>query len=103
MEQVQHEEQVRDSRLRAEIQSEARERRLFLENVERAKGEKGMEAKRARKKGVRGDDGDELDGEALERVGRERTFRQNKVKERDKGLESYDQQEDVKRVLSKIF
>ena len=103
MEQVRHEEQVREGRLRAAIQQEARERNLFLENVERAKGEKGMEAKRAKKKVGVEEGGKDPEEEVQEKTRRERTFRQNKVKERDKDLASYDQREEVKRVLSKIF
>lgn len=84
-----------EGRLRAEIQQEARERRAFMENVESAKMERGMETKKRTKKRAEGVE----EGKA----GGERIFWQKRVKERDKEAKGIDQQDEVKRVLSKIF
>jgi ESF2/ABP1 family protein len=76
MEQVQNEERIREGRLRAEIQQEAKERKAFLENVERAKQERGMEAKRKKKFDAEGFD-ESVPYEEQNR--QERTFKQNRV------------------------
>ena len=97
MEQVQDEERIRQGRLRVEILQEAKERRAFLENVEKDKKEKTREMKRRRK----------LDGEGAvgidSRVEDQRPiWTQNKVKQRDKNTVA-EPADDVKRILSKIF
>ena len=117
MEQVQDEERIREGRLRAEIQREARERKDFLSNVGIAKRERGMEAKRKKRK-LNPDDAagqaESVEQEAREGLDRdakedqharkvERRFRQNEVREKDMTGHAKGQPEDVKRVLSKIF
>jgi ESF2/ABP1 family protein len=114
MAQVQDEERVREGRLRAEIQREGRERKAFLGNVEAAKREMGMEAKRKKKeeKGmVEGENNKkaELEVAVASEEGKpsskkvfERRFRQNEI--RTKGSQGVlEQPDEVKRVLSKIF
>ena len=115
MEQVQGEERIREGRLRAEIQKEARERKAFLSNVELAKRERGMEAKRKRKK-LNVDEkaeGEEVadqevveglnDAGNQERRKFERRFRQNEVFDKSRASHATEQSDDVRRVLSKIF
>ena len=114
MEQVQSEERIREGRLRAEIQKEARERKAFLGNVEIAKRERGKEAKQKKRKlgldGQARQDATEplfpegQEGEELQdRSKFERRFRQNEVHEKMNASRQKEQPEDVKRVLSKIF
>ena len=115
MEQVQGEERMREGRMRAELQKEMRERKLFLANAERSKIENGMEAKRRQKEvrslgsgqeeraviGVAQEPADEENGK---RKRHERTFRQNEVMMKDIDIKSnLDQPEHVRRVLNKIF
>lgn len=97
MEQVQDEERIRQGRLRVEIQQEAKERKAFLENVEKDKKEKTREAKRRRKL-----DGGEIAGDDLKAEDLRPIWTQNKVKQSDK-KRTAEPLDDVKRVLSKIF
>ena len=115
MEQVQGEERMREGRMRAELQKEMRERKIFLANVERSKRENGMETKR-KKKEVRSMGSEEegkvvtgvahaLADEKIEkRKKHERTFRQNEVMMKDTDTKNkVEQPEHVRRVLNKIF
>ena len=115
MEQVQGEERMREGRMRAELQKEMRERKVFLADVERSKRENGMEAKR-KKKEVRSL-GSKEEEKAVTRVARptadqksgkrtkhELMFRQNEVVMKDVNTKSnVEQPEHVRRVLNKIF
>jgi ESF2/ABP1 family protein len=117
MEQVQAEEKMREGRLRAEIQRDVRERKAFLRNVELAKRDRGMNAKR--KSRLSNADADEEGlgkaGHGIQRaeavagveVGKkgkfERSFRQNEVKVRGGHSPDPEQQDDAMRVLGKIF
>ena len=100
MTQVQEEERAREDRLRAEIKQESRERTAFLENLDRAKQERGMEKKRKQKSVAQ--DLESNNPAADQKPRFEQAFRQNKVKERDKTLRAAPEDE-VRRVLSKIF
>ena len=115
MEQVQGERRAREGRLRAEIQRETRERKAFMGNVEAAKRERGMEAKRKKRDGeLEVEDGDREQGAIQDPSGLEMSaaghgkhrsemrFRQNEVKTK-RVLDQKQQQDDVQRVLSKIF
>ena len=99
MEQVQDEERIREGRLRAEIQQEAKERRAFMENVERDKKEKTREAKR--KKRLDGS-GERATIHTTENEEERPMWTQNKVKLKEKRA-TIDTPDDVVRVLSKIF
>ena len=114
MEQVQGEERMREGRMRAELQKEMRERKVFLGNVEMAKKEAGMEAKRKTKeerKVIDGGNGPRAgvdNAEPVKDTGKrrkhERRFRQSEVRVRDTdGKSGAEQPEHVTRVLSKIF
>lgn len=100
MAQVQEEERARESRLRAEINQESRERKAFLENLDRAKQERGMEKKRKQKSHSQDLSSKKQVPDGNHRL--DHSFRQNKVKERDKSSPT-GHNDDVKRVLSKIF
>jgi len=106
--QIAGENREREARMRVEIAQGKREAKLFAENVERARMIEGIEAKR-RDKGKRGGDYAGEDGAVTAesagtagRTGKEfrRQFKQNEVKVR-KGKP--EQNEEVTRVLSKIF
>ena len=125
MEGVRREERGREERMRVEVRREGRERRAFLEGVERGKREVGMERKRKRRAEERGDgvqaatEGGEKGGKEIQAGAEngngkeekepkkkrfERHFRQNEVKKKStKGSAVADQPDEVKRVLSKIF
>ncbi|MCJ1417791.1 RNA-binding ATPase activator esf2 [Xylographa parallela] len=114
MEQVQGEEKAREGRMRAELQREQRERKAFLGNVEAAKREKGMEMKRKKKEEDGRRSGEDVNSapNAIRSTeppsnGKrpfERRFRQNEVKTRSANSQGIqEQQDDVTRVLSKIF
>ena len=115
MEQVQGQERMREGRIRAELQKEMRERKIFLTNVERSKRENGMASKR-KKKEVRSLGSKEEEKAVIEvarapadeRTGKrkkfERTFRQNEVMIKATDTKSnVEQHENVRRVLNKIF
>ena len=114
MEQVQGEERIREGRMRLEIQRETRERKAFLSNVQAAKQERGMEAKRLKRGGEKGSTNhvgditrDEISLSRASSANRqqfERRFRQNEAKVQtttEAGVQ--DHPDSVKQVLSKIF
>lgn len=119
MEGVRSEERVREGRLRAEIAREGRERKAFLEGVEKGKMQKTRAEKEERRKSKgKGKEGveecddstvvtrkEEVEGEDVPQKqgkGFERRFRQNEVKVKTSRTVE-EQPDEVKRVLSKIF
>ena len=108
MQQVQEEAREREGKLRAALQQERRERRYFLQNVESAKQVRGMEAKRAAKKketggGREAEAKSEVEAEKTEqRLRKETTYEQHKLKERDMS-ESSGQPEEVRKIMRQIF
>ncbi|MCJ1360492.1 MAG: RNA-binding ATPase activator esf2 [Icmadophila ericetorum] len=107
MEGVRSEERVREGRLRAEIAREGRERKAFLEGVEKGKMLRTRLEKEESRKGKGEDDDSEKIMEAEETPkkqskGFERRFRQNEVKVKNTRTVE-EQPDEVKRVLSKIF
>ncbi len=92
----------RASRMRAELAQTARENKLFLQNVDRAKMLEGMEAKAAAKAARKEEaGGGSSSGKAAETTKPARSFKQIKKVDRQDGDEA--QPEHVQRVLSKIF
>ena len=112
MEQVQGEKRAREGKMRAEIQRETRERKAFLGNLETAKRDRGMEARRSMNE-ANARDPEAVDeepetrpsstsgeGEVQRRKARgEMRFRQNEVRPQTDEFKG----KDVGRVLSKIF
>lgn len=100
---VRGEEREREERVRVGVRREMKERREFLEAVQRGK----VEGTRRRKGEAR--EGKERGGAMSDVVGKgaeggegvERRFRQNEISGKRKG--GVEQSDDVKRVLSKIF
>ena len=85
MAQVQNEEREREGRLRAEIARETRERKSFLDNVERAKIARTNEEKRAKREGKdpgQGPEKNTADAKGESKRGM-MTFRQNAIKKKD--------------------
>ena len=115
MEQVQAEDRLREGKLQAEIQREARERKAFLGNLELAKKERGKESKRKQREKRKQDMDEQAVPDNTEEVSGdlsradsgqkpfERRFKQNAVKEKARTTRIQEQPEDVRRILSKIF
>jgi len=115
MEQIQGEERVREGRMRAEVQREARERKAFLGNVEIAKREKGMEMKRKKKEerdtglettaapAALNSTGLNVSEEGSDKRRFERLFKQNEVQAKANEGKNHDKSGDVMGILSKIF
>ncbi|TGO50080.1 hypothetical protein BCON_0192g00070 [Botryotinia convoluta] len=105
-EQIAAENAERNSRMRAEISKTTKENKEYVQNVERAKIQEGMEAKKAAKKRKDGDDADVTKDENVEAkkqkkdANRPMRFKQNAPALKNK---TQSQPEQVKRVLSKIF
>ncbi|PSS16745.1 hypothetical protein M430DRAFT_103403 [Amorphotheca resinae ATCC 22711] len=112
-EQIAAENAERASRMRAEISKTTKENKHFVQNVERAKMLEGMEAKKAAKRKKEdeeaatatatekgGDDAVTKEPKAKAGGERPRHFKQTAVASKKRPAE---QQEQVKRVLSKIF
>jgi ESF2/ABP1 family protein len=108
-EQIAAENAERASRMRAEISKTTKENKHFVQNVERAKMLEGMEAKKAAKRKKEDEEaatatekgaGDAVPKEPKAGGERPRHFKQTAVASKTRPAE---QQEQVKRVLSKIF
>ncbi|APA13203.1 hypothetical protein SS1G_14112 [Sclerotinia sclerotiorum 1980 UF-70] len=95
----------RTSRMRAEISKTTKENKEFVQNVERAKIQEGMEAKKAAKRRKDDDvdvtkEGNAEDKKQKKDADRPMRFKQNAPALKNKAQNQTDQ---VKRVLSKIF
>ncbi|KAH0565698.1 hypothetical protein GP486_000917 [Trichoglossum hirsutum] len=107
-EQIANENAERAARLRADISRTTRENKLFVRNVERAKMLENMNAKRKSKKDKErtaetdSDPGLVKVDEPQPRSGVKRHFRQNEMR-RKNGDGEFEQSEEAKRVLSKVF
>lgn len=107
------EEAERGTRMEAERRREKREREAFVGAVQRGRVEKTREGKRVRRR-EKGDGGEEVDGDGDGDGRRKMSFRQNEVisksgrgrrdgEEAVGGAHGNGKNEDVQRVLSKIF
>lgn len=101
-EQIATENAERSSRMMAEIMREKRENKEFVQKVERAKVLDGIQSKKAKKKNLEEDGGEEDRPVPVEAVSAEkaRKFKQRSLAPRKEALS---QPEKAKKALSKIF